>query len=538
MRAGGEAPVQKIELDHQHTLGRRELLTGLAAGTLALAGAAAWTTRLWAQPTFRDHPFSLGVASGDPLPDSVVLWTRLAPAPLAGGGMPMAAVEVGWELAGDPAFQNVLRRGTALARPEVGHSVHVEVGGLEPGRDHFYRFIAGGETSAVGRTRTAPAAGSPVPTLRLGVCGCQAYQDGWYTAYRHLADESLDLVFHYGDYIYEYWDVNRPVPPGRPLPDPADRHETFTLVDYRNRYALYKLDADLQAAHASAPFLASFDDHEVVDNWAGENDKGHTPPELFLLRRQAAFQAWYEHMPVRRAQLPRGPDMRAHRRVAWGALADIAILDTRQYRTDQPCDDTPGPRCPAEWDPDATITGSEQARWIEEGLARSGASWNVLAQQVMMAQLDRSPDPARPLIGPDKWDGYLASRGRLMDFIAERDVRGLIVLSGDIHSNWVADLKRDFDRPGGPVLGSEFVTTSISSEGDGSDTKPEMDAILARNPHVRFFNGQRGYLSCTVTPERWRADFRVVAKISTPDAAVATRASWVVERGEPGAKKA
>src|SRR5882672_10075754 len=312
-------------------MSRRELMK--LAWMLGAAAVAPpiLTRRAFAKPIFDAYPFSLGVASGDPLPDGVVLWTRLAPKPLEGGGMPMTNIDVDWEIACDARFTSIARKGTAIARPELGHSVHVEVSGLEPGREYWYRFHAGDEVSRTGRTKTAPPAGSAVDRVRFAVCGCSHYEMGYFTAFRRLADEQFDFVFHTGDYIYE----------GRADGGRSDRvrqhngPEPYTLVDYRNRYALYKSDRDLMAAHASAPFLMSWDDHEVDNNYAGDIDENNTPPEIFVLRRAAAYQAYYEMMPLRAASLPSGSHMRIYRRIQFGSLIDLSVLDTRQWRSDQ-----------------------------------------------------------------------------------------------------------------------------------------------------------------------------------------------------------
>jgi alkaline phosphatase D len=498
---------------------RRNLLRGGAA--LLLTGGL--TTRVWAQPVFARDPFTLGVASGDPLPDGVVLWTRLAPDPLSGGGMPMAAVEVAWEIAADDRMRNIVRRGAAMARPELGHAVHVEASGLEPAREYWFRFRVGREASPIGRTKTAPAATNAVQQIRFALCGCNRYEDGYFTAFRHLAEERPDFAFHYGDYIYEY----------RERLDRVRRvqgDEIHTLVDYRNRYAQYKLDRDLQAAHAATPFVVSFDDHEVDNNWAGAiSEEPDVPPELLLLRRAMAFQAWYENMPVRRAQLPRGPDIVAHRRLLFGDLLALNVLDTRQHRSDQPCGDGVKPRCEAVDDPRATMLGAEQERWLFDGLAASRARWNVLAQQVMVMRRRMTANPAT--FAMDKWDGYAVAQRRLHEFLAERRPGNPVVLTGDVHNAWVGELKSDYDRLAGPSLGVEFVATSISSNGDGGDTRPETAQMLADNPHIKFFNDLRGYTLCELTPQRWTAHFRVLDKVTMPGFPMRNRASFVIEAG-------
>lgn len=509
-------------------LDRRKLF-GLAAAMTAVT-TTAQILPAWADPVFRRDPFGLGVASGDPLPDGVVLWTRLAPEPLEPGhGMPMQRVEVTWEVASDERFRSIVKTGKDWARPELGHAVHAEVSGLEPGRDYWYRFTVGRERSIAGRTRTAPAPGAAIDRFRLGVMGCQNYEHGYFTALRHVAAERFDAIFFYGDYIYE----GRESSPasGRPRRHRGD--EIYTLTDYRTRYAQYKLDRDLQAAHVSAPWICSFDDHEIKNNWSADYDENGTPPEIFLLRRAAAFQAWYENMPVRRALFPSGGGLIAYRRFAFGALFDLHVLDTRQYRSAPPCGPGTKPRCAEASDPAGTILGETQRRWLFDGLQKSTARWNAIAQQVAIGQRDVAPR-GPSLYDHDKWDGYIADRVALMDRIAARGKGDVVVLSGDLHNTWIGDLKRDFDDPAAPVVASEFVGTSISSRGDGSDQRPDTPQILAKNPHWKFYSDQRGYLSCTVTPDRWRTDVRVVPVVSKPDAPVSTRASFVVERGKPG----
>ncbi|MGH8518645.1 MAG: alkaline phosphatase D family protein, partial [Panacagrimonas sp.] len=309
-------------------LSRRDVLKITWALGAAVIVVPAGVRRAAAQTIFTAYPFSLGVASGDPLPDSVVLWTRLAPDPLEGGGMPMAPMEVGWELARDRLFRTIEQRGSVVARPELGHSVHVDVKGLGPGRDYWYRFRAGGEISQVGRTKTAPAAGAAVDQLRFAVCGCSHYETGYFTAFRRIAEEGVDFVFHTGDYIYEYREDGGQN--DRRIRQ-HHRNELYTIVDYRNRYAQYKSDDDLRAAHRSAPFIVTWDDHEVENDYAGDTDENGTPAEMFALRRAAAYQAYYEHMPLRTSAFPSGSHMRLFRRLQFGSLIDLSVLDTRQW---------------------------------------------------------------------------------------------------------------------------------------------------------------------------------------------------------------
>lgn len=507
---------------------RRAALAGL--GAVAVAGR---TTRVWATPVFHANPFSLGVASGDPAPDGFVLWTRLAPEPFDGGGMPDAVVAVTWEVAEDADFRRIVAKGEAAARPELAHSVHVEVAGLLSARDYFYRFSAGGIQSQVGRARTLPALGAPVSAFKIGLAGCQRYEHGYYTAYRHMADERFDLIFHYGDYIYEYAQYKPTATPKVPVIRrmPRDYGEARTLADYRNRYACYKADADLQAAHASAPFVISFDDHEVSNNWAGDTcqEKGVTP-EQFRLRRAAAFQAWYEHMPVRAAQIPNGAAVRAYRRLAIGDLATLNVLDTRQFRSPQACGD--GRRaCPDALDPKRTMLGVAQERWLADGLRQERRRWTILAQQVLLMRIDRDADPAVQKTDMEKWDGAVAARDRLFAALTAAKVENTVVLTGDIHNNWAGELKANFDDANARGIGVEFVGTSISSDGDGSDTQHHIPKLLAVNPHVKFFNNHRGYMRHILTPKTWTADFRTVERVSVPGMPVKTRKSFVVEAG-------
>jgi alkaline phosphatase D len=514
-------------------LTRRQLLNAAwklgAAAVLHPLGSS----RLLAQPTFLSDPFSLGVASGDPWPSGVVLWTRLAPEPLEGGGMPTANVTVGWEVAREADFRTVIRKGDSIARPELGHAVHVEVDGLEPGRDYWYRFHAGDAVSLVGRTKTAPAPGAAVDSLRFGVCGCSHYETGYFTAFQHIADERFDFVFHTGDYIYE-----GPETAGR-----VRQHrgrELYTLVDYRNRYALYKSDPELKAAHVSAPFVVTWDDHEVDNDYADSIDERDTPPEVFLLRRAAAYQAYFEHMPLRRASMPSGSRMQLYRSLAFGNLIDVSVLDTRQYRSDQACGFGAATDCAAASDPARSILGQEQERWLFDRLAKARARWTVLGQQVPMFAVDRGPevDP-RTRFSMDKWDGYTASRQRVFARLKETRAANPIVLSGDVHVHYGSDLKMKFDDPASETVGVEFTNTSISSGGDGRPTSAAWDGLRARNPHLRFHSAQRGYIACTATPKTMRADFKVLERVTVREAGPARVAgSLVVEAGRPGATSA
>jgi alkaline phosphatase D len=524
----------RCNVDDFATVHRRALLRGLATTAVVTTTGGFFTRSVWGAPVFSAYPFALGVASGDPAPDGFVIWTKIAPKPLGrGGGMPKKPVEVEWSVATDAAMRHVARKGTAIAHPELGHAVHVEVGGLDPARDYYYRFAIGTERSRVGRARTLPPAGAALAQIRFGIAGCQRYEDGFFTAYRHLADEHFDFVYHYGDYIYE----RRVMRPGeRDLPIarvmPGDPDECYTLDDYRHRYSLYQLDPDLQAAHASAPFVMSFDDHEVSNDWAGDTTEDNAPPELFLLRRAAAFQAWYEHVPVRKAQLPRGPDIQMYRRFAVGDLIAMNVLDTRQFRSPQVCGGGRKANCAEALAPGRTMMGAAQERWLSDGFKTSKSRWTALAQQVIMMRNDADPEPGNFLPSVDKWDGQVAARDRLFAAIEEAKVGNLVALAGDIHNNWAGELKKNFLDEKSTTVGVEFVGTSVSTDGDGYDINDNFRRRIAKQPYVKFFNNQRGYLRNAVTTERWQVDFQVLDKITVPDGRMSTRKSLVVESGK------
>jgi len=512
-------------------LNRRSFLAGAAS----LAGAALWSNHARGAvnqaPKFSAYPFSLGVASGDPTPDGMVLWTRLAPEPLMGGGMKPDAIEVAWEVSEDEAMRKVVRAGTTTATPEWGHSVHIEVEGLKPDRWYWYRFKAGSETSPLGRTRTTPAADAAAERLRFAFASCQHFETGHYTAYEHMLRENLDLVIHLGDYIYEYAGQEQRV---RKHVGP----EIMSLEDYRNRHAQYKTDPALQAMHAAAPWLVTWDDHEFYNNCTSrESNKAKADLEQWTRRRAAAYQAYYEHMPLRRSAIPKGADMLLYRQVAFGRLANFFVLDTRQYRTDQPCGDGTKPPCAEMLDPNATLLGTAQRNWLFDGLGQSATGWNVLAQQIMMARVDRKNGP-EVTHSMDQWPGYEVDRQRVLKFLHERKIANPVAIAGDIHSNWANNLIADFDGLDGRTVASEFVGTSISSSGDGSLIPKGRDETLSENPFVKFHSAERGYVCCEVTPKRWRTDYRAVEYVTRPGAPLLTRASFVVEAGQPVLQKA
>jgi len=505
-------------------------LTGVSAAALAL-GAGPFAQKAWVEPRFPDYPFSLGIASGDPSPNGAVLWTRLAPEPLNGGGMPDGEVPVRWEVASDEGFRRVVQKGTEPARPELAHSVHAEVDGLDPGREYFYRFKAGSEISPVGRTKTAPAVGASVSEMTFAFVSCQQYEHGYFTAYRRMAEEELDLVVHLGDYIYEYGSLEDLAPNGNVRAHNTPR--VLTLADFRNRYALYRSEEELQEAHAAFPWIVTWDDHEAENNYADEFPENGPESEAFVRRRAYAYQAYYEHMPLRRSSMPQGPDATLYRRLSYGELAEFNVLDTRQYRDNQANGDGKKPPTPETKDPDRTLLGEEQERWLLDGLAASEARWNVLAQQVFFARSNKPGVGGQYLRDMDAWDGYDGSRDRIVDFIARRYVENPVVLTGNVHANWANEILADFEDLDSPAVATEFVGTSITSIGDGADVQPDTAKTLADNPHIKFFNDRRGYVRCRITPDSWQTDYRVLPYVSQPGAPITTRASFVVENGDP-----
>jgi alkaline phosphatase D len=517
-----------------------------------LHGAAAWGAALAAPPFIRHaraadgDRFQLGVASGHPRPAGVVLWTRLA-----GADLP-ERVAVDWEVAHDEAFTRIAARGSEVADRAWAHSVHAEVASLEPSRWYWYRFGALGGRSAAGRTRTAPAAGAAEP-LAFAIASCQRWDHGHYAAWRHMAEEErLDLVVFLGDYIYE-----SATPPAASRVRAHAGAAPRTLDDYRARYAQYKSDPALQRAHAAAPWLAVWDDHEVENDYAGLQSQSLSP--AFALRRAAAYQAWWEHMPFPQAMRPRGADMRIHGRHDWGRLARFHALDDRQYRDPQACP-RPGRGgsntvrlgdCPALGDPRRSLLGAAQERWLAEGWSREHR-WNLLAQQTLMARVNRhargeeeaASSAAQPAPLPshspsaiywtDGWDGYAPARARLLGTLAERGPSDVVVLGGDVHANYVADLRPDFDDLASPVVATEFCGTSITSEGLAQS---RLDALRADNPHLRYARSdQRGYVHFTLDAERLQARLRVVDDPLDAASGIRTAARFVVAAGKAGAE--
>jgi alkaline phosphatase D len=517
-------------------ISRRTLLrTGgsLAAG-LTLGAIA--SDRAFAQQGFDRNPFTLGVASGDPSPTGVVLWTRLAPDPLVvGGGLPAEPYAVDFEVARDEEFHAIVRRGTTVALPDEAHSARVEVHGLGPQHEYFYRFRAGNAISPVGRTRTTPPGNAMVPAVTFAFASCQNFPDGYFTPYADIAESDIDAVIHLGDYIYEgsARDVRAHLP----------RREIRTLDDYRIRHGQYKTDEHLQAAHAAHPWLVTWDDHEFDNNYADldlDMDRDEAFIEIVRARRAAAYQAYWEHMPLARARKPEGPDLQLYRRFHWGQQATFNVLDGRQYRSDQPpatCSaPDPSGYCPENLNPDRSMLGVQQREWLLEDLATTKARWNVIAQQTAFAPWNQPTDETAPYFPRrDNWDGYIAERQRILDWIVEQRTSNPVVLTGDSHRNWVRNVPPDFRSLDAEPVATEFMGTSISSGGDGTGETRYDDPD---NPHIKLWNDNRGYVRCTLTPDVWVSEFRIVSTVVQPVATTSALATFTIENGRAGAELA
>jgi alkaline phosphatase D len=506
---------------------RRDFLSDVTRAA-ALCAVVPNVWRVVHRPRFVDDPFTLGVSSGDPTSTGGVLWTRLAPKPFEPDGGMSVKTAVTWELADDENFQKILQKGQATAAQELSFSVHIEVDGLQPDRWYFYRFQSGDAKSPVGRFRTAPADGAMTP-LTFAVASCQRYDEGLFTAYEHMAQEELDLVTHLGDYIYEGASASNVIRAHHGL-------EIRTVDDYRRRYAQYKSDPALQRAHARCPWVVTWDDHEVDNNYAnliGENLMEST--EQMRARRAAGYQAWWEHQAVRVPRAASWADLNITRTINWGAMARFWMLDTRQHRDLQACDSGTKVVPCGDWArPSRTMLGDAQEQWLTRGLGASRSRWQVLGQQIMMAPYDSAPgDDVR--VSMDQWSGYPVARDRLLRTIAERAANRTVVLTGDIHSSWVNELRSDFSRPDRPVIAAEFVGTSISSGGDGGASNPaRMQTMLSSNPHLKWQQNRRGYYTCTVNANEWTTAYRSVSFVTRPGAPIETASRWRVAHGTAG----
>lgn len=519
---------------------RRQFNRWLRASAYGLA-MAPWMAPTRAQTApernWKTSPFQLGVASGSPRHDSVVIWTRLLVDDADRQASDSDAVSGRFEVYADEALRRPVTRGEWRTDASRGHSVHVIVSGLTPARTYWYRFLCGDAVSTVGSTQTAPAPEADVSRLRLALASCQHYEHGTYVAHRDLAKQDLDLVVFVGDYIYESSNPRNRVRAHRG-PEPK------TLAEYRDHYAQYKSDPDLQAAHAAHPWLLMWDDHEVVNDYANQTDAAYTDPAVFLARRAAAYQAYFEHQPLRLGPDPASPykaSMRLHHRLPWGRLADLWTLDCRQYRDPQACADPVkgGGRvvlqCAELSLPQRSMLGAEQEKWLYLGLQQSRRQWKLLAQSTLMGS-SRVETPMGKTTYTDGWDGYPMARRRLMDCIADNQISDVVTLGGDVHMNVAGLLRQEPNDKNFPVIASEFVTTSISSRGRSESL---ISAVRTSNPdllHAR--TDERGYTLCEFTPKQCLTEFRTTPSPAGTSDTLKTQARFIVEPGRPGPQPA
>ena len=489
-------------------------------------GAAPLVARLASASELSANPFSLGIASGDVTDDSVVLWTRLAPEPLeANGGMPDAGVPVQWELATDPAMSQVVRRGEVIATPELAHSVHVDVDGLQPGREYWYRFVVAPYKTVTGRTKTLPQRDSQPESVRFTIASCQNYTHGFFVAYDHMVEDNPDFAIHLGDYIYD-----------TSFGETFRRHETekqpTSVVDFRRRHALYRTDRQLQHAHAQIPFFTAIDNHDAVED---------ADPATFA-QRTAAYQAWYEHMPVRGFGGIGENHFDLQRLIVLGDLAQISLLDGRQFRDGREvCANNDYPdygfgnyreRCDLVFDKARTLLGENQEQWLVRNLANCTSTWNVMA----------SPGPFLPFRyafdGKDlryigAWDIYPANRVRVADALLGNRASHPLILSADVHSFWAIDGRDTPDRDERFDV-TEFVTSSISANWPEPLAK-RVTENLPNNPQVKFYEpNRRGYLLHDVSKTAWKTTMRAVQDVQDERSPAIDLAVFVVRKGEAG----
>ncbi|QFG22811.1 alkaline phosphatase [Actinomadura sp. WMMB 499] len=519
------------------SLDRRNFLRAAGGTGVALAASGVLLPHAGAESAAFVH----GVASGDPLPDGVVLWTRVTPTPESTPGSGAGPrVDVRWEMSRDASFATIVRDGEATAGPDTDHTVKVEADGLEPDTWYHYRFRFGSATSPAGRTRTAPAADAEVAGLRLGLASCSNYAAGHFAAYRHAAERGdLDLFVHVGDYLYEGGGAG--VRAHRPA------KEITTLADYRQRHAQYKTDPDLQALHAAVPWIPTWDDHEVVnDYW--ENGSGDHDPATegdFAARKAAGHRAYFEWMPVRR-----GPDGGIHRRYRWGRLADLTMLDLRGHRSRQ--------GTPEDFDdPSRTFTGRAQMAWLKDGLSDSTAQWHLIGNSVMVTPVSLQGlvkevvEPLGELIGgglleqvgpnADAWEGYRADRDDLLTHLRDNGITDTVFLTGDVHVSWATEVTVDRTTyPWEPPVATELVCTSVTSANldDLLDVPPRTisrgaEGVLhLNNPYARFCElDSHGFVLIDVTPRRMQADWYFVSDPTDPDATLTHGASFASRAG-------
>ncbi|MCE9523684.1 MAG: alkaline phosphatase D family protein [Alphaproteobacteria bacterium] len=521
------------------SINRRLLLqraAALASVSVASATLAACEWPTSSRPVFKSYPFTLGIASGDPVGDGFVIWTRLAPDPFDRASVAEESIPIIWEIASDADMKLVVQKGTAIARRGLGHSVHVEVRGLPSGRPYWYRFrIAGGDASPIGRAWTAPEIGSALQRLRFAFASCQHYEQGYFTPYAMMVKDAPDLILHLGDYIYESsWgeQVRR-----------HDGAEPKTLEEYRNRHALYKTDMHLQSAHAQCPWLVTWDDHEVDNDYQGLESEDWQDAAAFVKRRAAAYQAYYEHMPVRHIAFPRENGMQLYQRSTFGDLLEVSMIDNRQYRSPAACRNPERgggsvvtADCKELFDDARSMLGKDQERWLTGGFRRSKAKWNVIGNGEMFSRLRQKTDEGKEGWWTDDWNGFPNARERVVAAMAKSKLSNPVILTGDIHSFWINDVKENFNDPNSNTVATELVGTSITSAGVPYE---QFAAMLPDNPHIKFFESRkRGYMLCEVGVQSLAAELKVVDDVRDPKTKGSTLAKFAIEAGKPGAVKA
>jgi alkaline phosphatase D len=508
------------------SLNRRSFLAaGVSASALLLPGCAALSSRT-VQP--KSLPFTLGIASGEPSSDGFLIWTRILPREFDPEQLHPDDAVVRWEVAHDESFARIVASGRERASASAAHTIHIELKGLAADSWYHYRFHCGAFTSAVGRTRTLPLADAQPKSLRFAVASCQHFEQGYFAAQKHLADEHLDLIWFVGDYIYEYGPTGDP----NKWPRRHDSPHCHTLTDYRRRYAQYKGDEHVQAMHASAPFLPIWDDHEVDNDYAGIVSRDHHP--AFAVRRAAAYRAYLEHMPLRMPRLLADGTVMLYRSVDFGRLACFHALDVRQFRDEQPC--SPAGRgagyvaaseCVERLMPNRSMLGQTQERWFDRSLTHSTARWNVIAQTTLVAQAMMARR-----VWVDGWDGYPAARDRFIGQLARPGVSNPVVVGGDVHATYVSDLRLDTRRDDSKVVATEFCGTSITSP---SWSQAATERLLRENPCIRYGRSdKRGYLRFELRAERLEVALRAVDDAFAADASVETLVTFAVEDSRPG----
>ena len=501
---------------------KNESSTEPAPDSSAASTSVAPTTSPVPQTDLTSDPFTLGVASGDPTDQSVILWTRLAVDSLNGGGMPAQDIEVLWEVSSTDTFDDIVSSGLATAEERFGHAVHIDVP-LSTGESIvFYRFRIGDYVSPIGKTRLSSPSGSTTP-IKVAAVSCQNYTDGFYNAYADLVEQSPDLVTFLGDYIYESGVGTLDATTVRL----HNSDEIKDLVAYRNRYALYRSDPLLQAAHAECPWVITWDDHEVENNYANLTPQDSADAEGHAARRAAAYQAWWEHMPVR-LDPPTDESLTIYRQFSWGDLLNLLVVDGRQYRDDQACGDavlSTQPACDEALDPARTMLGAEQEKWFSENINDTTKVWNVMANQTVMTDIRLGA----AVLNYDQWDGYAPDRNRILSDVVDQGVENFVVLTGDIHLAGVGQLTTDSNPT--TAMGAEFVSTSISSSGNVST---DTEGLLIALPNIiDAETSHRGYTLHTVTANDWTAEYRIVDNNLVEGSTTSVWKTFKVTAGSP-----